>query len=435
MAGVKNFIIVLLILVLAVLGLNFWTGWAKSPNLKFLLIVITATTTFFLGWSFIRLYSRANAREARASETGFMAGTFHELVSKLKEKEAELQRLRKMAEERASLLEISSENILESVSSGVISLDGGLRVTKANGRAEKILEFRREEALGGPAESILSGPILDSLEKNEVVERGETNLRTRSGKALWLGFSISPLLDSGGKGIGQILVFTDLTGLKRLERQAELRKRLSSLGELSAGMAHELRNPMGVIAGYSKMLSKKAPEELRPVADAIEKEIAAMDSIINGFLSFARPREPAPAPVRMEPFLRALAESALPEGGGIRVEFSFNGPEIIRADQVLLRQAFTNLIQNAFQAMPEGGTLAVSTALSDEFVVIKFRDSGPGIPEEIRDKIFLPFYTTKEGGTGLGLAITHSIVQSHGGAISVESSDAGTMFSVKLPVG
>jgi signal transduction histidine kinase len=158
-----------------------------------------------------------------------------------------------------------------------------------------------------------------------------------------------------------------------------------------------------------------------------------MDSIINGFLTFARPVEPMKAHLDLKELLRSSISSALAQGAGIEAVFSFEGPESIRADELLLRQAFTNIIQNAAQAMPEGGRLTVRSSVGDERAVVAVSDTGHGIPEEIKDKIFLPFYTTKEGGTGLGLAIAHGIVQSHGGTIEVDSSPSGTTFTVRLP--
>ena len=201
-----------------------------------------------------------------ASKVGFVVDTFHELVSQLKEKERELEVLRNKAEDRAMAIEGYNENILQSVPSGVISFDEEMRITKINRAAEKILEIKGETIVGQNHRDVLNKPITDFLNDRKIIERGEISYITSSGKRIWLGLTLSPLKDKEGAKIGQILIFTDLTHLKAIESQMELRDRLSSLGEISAGIAHELRNPMAVIAGYTKLMSKKVDSSLKPTA-------------------------------------------------------------------------------------------------------------------------------------------------------------------------
>jgi len=433
MAGIKSFLYIFIVAGIALFAFFSAREW-KDLDQKIFFLVLGAAVLVSIALAFLRNYRKSHKEDPEnPSEVGFVVDTFHSLVNQLKEKERELEGLRKIAEERADLALNLSENILESVASGVMSMDEEGRITKVNSKAEKILEFRREEALGRLQGDILSPPLIQYLEKGETVERGEINYKPPSGKRLWLGFSISPLLDNDKKRTGQILVFTDLTELKILEKQAELRKKLSSLGEMSAGVAHELRNPMAVISGYAQMLSKSLPDNLRPPAAAIEKEIQCMDAIINGFLSFARPKEPVFSELEAKALIRDCLAGA--DSQGIQISFEFQPEDFIfKGDAVLLRQAFTNLIGNAFEAMPEGGKLSIKAGKRDKEAVFKISDTGHGIPEGIREKIFLPFYTTKEKGTGLGLAIVHSIIQSHGGSIEIESSGEGTTFTVRLPL-
>ncbi len=363
---------------------------------------------------------------------------FHDLVAKLKEKEKELDLLRKKAEDRAAAIEGYNENILQSVPSGVISFDEELRITKVNYSAEKILELKPEAVLGRSHSEVLKKPITDLLDDRLVIERKEIVYATTSGRRIWLGMTLSPLKNSSGTVIGQILVFTDLTHLKAIESQMQLRDRLSSLGEISAGIAHELRNPMAVIAGYTKLLSKKAESSLAPTVDAISREIVVMDRIISDFLSFAKPVELAISKVNLRTIIERCLNSAYSERTDIVRNVQIQGAPIIGGDEVLLRQAFINLIQNSAEAMPQGGTLTITAAAArvteSSYIDLVFSDTGHGIPEDIKDKIFLPFFTTKEKGTGLGLAIVHKIVVSHGGSISVDSSDAGTTFKIRLPL-
>ncbi len=389
---------------------------------------------------FIRFYSGKKKLEREdVSQVGFVVDTFHELVSKLKEKEKELEVLRQKAEDKASAIEGYNENILQSVPSGVMSFDENMRITKVNLAAEKILEIKGEMIVGRHHSEVLSKPIIDLLSDGKVVERGQISYTTPSGKRIWLGLTLSPLRDEENRAIGQILIFTDLTHLKAIESQMELRSRLSSLGEISAGIAHELRNPMGVIAGYTKLLSKKVDNSLKSTVDAISKEIIAMDRIIYDFLSFAKPAELNISDIELKSIIENCVATVIGERANITLNIDVKGLPNIKGDEVLLRQAFTNLIQNAVEAMHQGGKLAIeastSTGTKGNFLDVSISDTGHGIAEDMMNKIFLPFFTTKEKGTGLGLAIVHKIVISHGGGIFVESGDKGTTFRIRLPLG
>jgi len=409
------------------------TGIIFFYSILFLIVLVILLYLIRLFIGFYRTSKNLNQKDA--SQVGFVVDTFHELVSQLKEKEKELEILGKKAEDRAIAIEGYNENILQSVPSGVISFDQEMRITKVNLAAEKILGVRVENIIGEYHIDVLNKPIIDFLNDRKVIERGEVAYTTPSGKRIWLGLTLSPLKDRDGMIIGQILVFTDLTHLKAVESQIKLRDKLSSLGEISAGIAHELRNPMGVIAGYTKLLSKKADNSLKPTVEAISREIVVMDRIISDFLSFAKPAELNITRSN----LKAIIENCVTSVAGKRTDLSLNidinALPALKGDDVLLRQAFINLIQNAVDAMPQGGNLNIKASPSTgDFMDILISDTGHGISEDIKDKIFLPFFTTKEQGTGLGLAIVHKIVVSHGGSISVDSSEKGTTFSIRLPL-
>ncbi|MBS1233296.1 MAG: sensor signal transduction histidine kinase [Nitrospirae bacterium] len=310
-----------------------------------------------------------------------------------------------------------------------------MKITKINLAAAKILEVKKESVIGQYHTEVLNIPITDFLQNKKVIERGEISYVTPSGKRIWLGLTLSPLRNSEGATIGQILIFTDLTHLKAIESQMELRNKLSSLGEISAGIAHELRNPMGVIAGYTKLLSKKADESLRPTVDAISREIVVMNRIISDFLSFARPVELTLADIDLKAIIEYCVMATAEKRNDVDLQLSIDNLPIIQGDEVLMRQAFINLLQNSLDAMPQGGKLTIVASLSStDFLDITVSDTGHGISENVKDKIFLPFFTTKEKGTGLGLAIVHKIVISHGGTIHADSSDKGTAFRLRFPV-
>ena len=410
----------------------------KTDMIFFYLIVLTLIVLvlvfFYLLRTVTRFYNKKKSNERKdTSQVGFVVDTFHELVSKLKEKERELEILRQKAEDRAVIIEGYNENILQSVPSGVMSFDEELRITKVNLTAEKVFEVKRETVLGKYHENVLNRPITDLLKGKKVIERGEISYTTPSGRKIWLGLNLSPLKNKEAKTIGQILVFTDITEIKAFEAQMELRSRLSSLGEISAGIAHELRNPMGVIAGYTKLLSKKADESLRPTVNAIAKEINVMNRIISDFLSFAKPAELNISDVDLKGIIENCVSVVAGGKGDIKTHIDIDGLPAIKGDEILLRQAFTNLVQNAIESMPKGGELSVRSSLGD-FIEVSISDTGPGIAENIVDKIFLPFFTTKDRGTGLGLSIVQKIIVSHGGNIFVDSGNNGTTFRIRFPL-
>ncbi|MDA8155800.1 MAG: ATP-binding protein [Actinomycetota bacterium] len=374
----------------------------------------------------------------KTDEARFVTNAFQELVIKLRANEKELERLQKLAEARANRIEDLSRNILESIPSGVVSFDPGLTITMANSSAQRILEL--PPGLDGKkAGEVFGKELTGIIEAGAPVERCEIAYTSASGKKLWLGFSLTSLIGDSGEPGGRILVFTDLTGLKILERQAELRKRLASLGEIAAGVAHELRNPMAVIAGYVKMLEKQHLHHAdAKILKTISKEVAAMDAIINGFLAFARPKPPETAPMTNED-LKLLLETCIAqsfqENPDIRTVLEMDGQGFtIEADDVQLKQVFVNIARNSAQAMGGAGTFTVRAERSGGEAIISLSDTGHGIPEEMKEKIFLPFYTTKEEGTGLGLAIAHGIIESHGGNIEAESAPGKTTFRIRLPL-
>ncbi len=402
--------------------------------LLFLLFGLALFLIFYILRAFLRFIGEKKKIGAKGtSQVGFVVDTFHELVTKLKDKERELEVLRQKAEDRAITIEGYNENILQSVPSGVMSFDEELRITKVNLSAEKILEIKRESVLGKYLAEVLGEPITTIINDKKLIERGEMSYVTPSGRRIWLGLTLSPLKDREGTAIGQILIFTDLTHLKALEAQMELRSRLSSLGEISAGIAHELRNPMAVIAGYTQLLSKKSDQSLKPTVDAITKEINVMNRIISDFLSFAKPAELAISDVDLKKIIENCIVILLSGRNNIKTHFDIEKLPIIKGDEILLRQAFTNLIQNAVEAMPAGGDLMIKSSTGD-FLEVTLSDTGPGIAGDLVDKIFLPFFTTKDRGTGLGLSLVQKIIVSHGGTISVDGSDRGAIFRIRLPL-
>ncbi len=406
-----------------------------------LLIIITGVLVV---WGLTRRFRRElgmrSEEREKKTETTFIISAFHEVTKQLKEKEKQLELLKALAEQRAENVESYNENILQCVTSGVMTFDTQCRLTTINRAAEEILCISREQAVGKNCSDLFGGDIVTSTVRNTIEKkmpsaRMEAMLE-RNGSRIWLGYNTAVLTDRHDAAIGIILSFSDLTEVKRLQEQMELRERLTALGEMSAGIAHELRNPMAVISGYLNLLSKKTDSAAQETIRSIANEIAGMNRIIGDLLTFARPASLNRVTVNIREMIETCLAGVLQARGiGPNITSAVNVADFkIAVDEVLMRQAFTNLIQNAVEAMPDGGMLTIDAQGNHECRIV-IRDAGVGMPAEGLKKIFLPFYTTKDKGVGLGLALVHKIVLSHGGRIDVESTEGkGTTFTVSLPV-
>lgn len=368
------------------------------------------------------------------SEVGFVVDTFHDLVKRLKQREKELEQLKASAEARASSMEAYNENILQSIPSGVISTDNDQRIRSINNAAIRILGLDPDNYLQRKFTEVFRSPLKEIGEEREPVVRKELKYRTDDGRDVWLGISSSWLRDTEGNTMGMIYIFTDLTEIKALQERAELKERLSQLGEISAGIAHELRNSMSVISGYAKILSRRVEDRERSTVEAIVKEIQLMDNIISELLAFARPTVLNKEKIDLAELIDDSIPSAVGDRSDIEIVTDVERSLKINADATLLRQALTNIIKNASEAIRERGKIEIRAGLNGEMVEISVSDTGCGIPDEIKKKIFLPFFTTKQSGTGLGLALVQKIVIAHGGSIDImDNENTGTTVRIMLP--
>jgi signal transduction histidine kinase len=405
-----------------------------------LIILSGAVLTGGLVSRYRRQLGLQKEQQEKTTETAFIINAFHEVTKQLKEKEKELERLKQLAEQRAENVESYNENILQCVTSGVMTFDKECTLTTINRAAEEMLTTERELTLRKSCHDLfgnteITRAVRETLERKIPSARMEATLDRPAGK-LWLGFNTAVLTDGHGAAIGVILSFSDLTEVKRLQEQMELRERLTALGEMSAGIAHELRNPMAVISGYLNLLSKKAEPAAQTVIKDITTEINNMNRIIGDLLTFARPASLNRVKVNIKDMIEGCLSSVLQATrADSRIKTSLKLDDItVSLDEVLVRQAFTNLIQNAIDAMPEQGTIEIETQHGKDVKVI-VRDTGVGIPAANLKKIFLPFYTTKDTGVGLGLALVHKIVLSHEGRIEVSSTEGrGTVFTAIFPM-
>jgi PAS domain S-box-containing protein len=407
-----------------------------------LLIIAGGLTT---AWSMSRRFRQdlglKKEEREKTEDVDFIINAFHGVTKQLKEKEQELERLRASAEQRAENVESYNENILQCVTSGVMTFDRNNRVITLNRAAEEMLGINHEQAVSRTCSDIFgSGDICRSI--GETTGRTTSSLRMettleRPDGRIWLGYNTALLTDRQGYSLGVILSFSDLTEVKRLQEQVELRERLTALGEMSAGIAHELRNPMAVIAGYLALVAKKSAAAEQKIIRDVVAEINGMNRIIDDLLTFARPASLNRVQLNIRELIEGCVSNVLQaKGNDVRTRTALDLPDlVVNLDEVLMRQALTNLVQNAVEAMPEGGTLTIRGVKSSRELSITIADTGTGIPPDLLKKIFLPFFTTKDTGVGLGLALVHKIVLSHGGRIDVQSSEGqGTAFTVVLPM-
>jgi two-component system, NtrC family, sensor histidine kinase PilS len=359
--------------------------------------------------------------------------------------------LRRMGEElsaaSASLAELErrSEHILQSIASGLVTIDLEGRITYCNRAAERIAQVRAAAVAGRPFGEIFrleAGPEpwkdLGPLEQAPL--RAEGRIAGRAGGDPLLGMTFSALRDDQKRVAGVICAFQDLTQIRHMEQQVRRSDRLAAIGELAAGMAHEIRNPLASLSGSITMLSEELRLEGtgRELMDVVMSEISRLDSLITDFLGFASPREPLARRTDLGALARETAALLRQSNqASWRIEVSEQGelPAMAEVDPQLVRQVFWNLSRNAIEAMPAGGLLEIGVTAAAGTVTVAFADRGCGIPPAAMPKIFTPFFSTKERGTGLGLAIVFKIVEAHGGRLDVESAPGrGTTVRVSLPV-
>ncbi|RMH68912.1 MAG: PAS domain-containing protein [Gemmatimonadetes bacterium] len=371
--------------------------------------------------------------------------TFREMVADLQEKEQRLRELYAQAEQRAERIENYNDYILRSIGSGVISFDTTGNVTVFNRTAGAILG-RTEAAARGQHFTTLfrQNPALQALIENILTENQplahqEVLLEFEDKPAIWVDVSLSALYNDHGTLLGATLLINDLTEIKHLQEQINLKERLSALGEMSAGIAHELRNSLGAIIGYAKLLQKKLAEDdpRRALLDAVFKEAATQEIIVRDFLAFARPSQLTLTAVNLETLLDQVCKGIESrEPVVIQREIPADLPHLA-GDENLLRQVFLNLIHNAIEARtgdPAHIRIQATSLPQQQLIELHIHDAGHGIPAEILPKIFNPFFTTKASGVGLGLALVHKIVLEHNGTLRVESTEGeGTTFILHLP--
>jgi two-component system sensor histidine kinase PilS (NtrC family) len=261
-----------------------------------------------------------------------------------------------------------------------------------------------------------------------------------------LGFSHSTLIDNTSKAIGNILIFQDLTAIKEMEQEVEKNKRLAFIGEMSAVLAHELRNPLASLSGSIQILQRDLELEGtdQKLMDIILRGRDQLETLARDFLLLAKPNPGDRTTINVKKIIDTIIESDRygPDWNEpITIEEAWGDWNDVYGNEAEIRQALGNILMNSLQSMPEGGILTIKTDTLDngeekEFLQIDIEDTGIGIGKEHHEKILEPFYTTKEMGTGLGLAIVNRIIESHGGKFTIDSKlNKGTHCTILLPIG
>ena len=353
------------------------------------------------------------------------------------------------------------QRTVESLASGLLTSDLKGSVTSFNPEAERITGLAASAALGRDVEQVLPGICelaMDGVDRREAPHgRSRCRYRNRNGEELHLGVATYVLKDAGGTPSGHVVIFQDVTDVVEMEGELRRSERLAAVGQLSASIAHEIRNPLAAISGAIQMLSRSSPapaDESMRLMDIAVRETDRLNHLITDFLHYARPGPCNPSPVLLEEVVREvvdLFDAACT--AGMKVELAIEPATGVCADPAQLRQLLWNLVLNAAEAMPDGGTLRISAATADEtapqetfasrrnegsgatgWTEIVVADEGVGIPPEALERIFDPFFTTKREGSGLGLATVYRIIEDHGGLVRLESSvGSGTTIRLWLP--
>ncbi len=376
--------------------------------------------------------------------TGYLAEKMASVERELEEKGIDYERLEQL-----------NRHIVENITSGILTLDELGRITYFNKAAEDITGYSLQEVYYRPVEKVFSEILGDTKDAAGAASPGarlERTVKKKDGTEIFLGFAVS---DGQGGDASKIVIFQDLTQLKGMEERLRRVEKLRALGELSVGIAHEVRNPLASISGSIQVLRQDLELEGddRRLMDIVVRETERLNTLISDFLLFAKPAREKRERINLSELISEKMElfSHSPQATGLSIESDIKEQLFIQGDLRQMGQLFWNLFLNSAQSMREGGKLSVTSVImngvnspedaprgegpSGSTVEIDVTDTGCGIKPEELQMIFDPFFSTKDLGTGLGLAIAHRIVESHGGMVQVESVvDKGTVFKILLPL-
>jgi PAS domain S-box-containing protein len=400
---------------------------------------------------------RQRIEPATADEIGRLALAFNHMTEQLLQQRTDLEDANVQLSRRfLELADLKSytDSILSSLTTGVVTIDLEGRVVTLNPAAELLTGFFAGEAAGRYCTDLfarseeIGDVLMETLASRRPLVGVAVTLTRRNGMALPVELSTAPLQGSDGKDIGVVGVVRDLTAMRALEHRLQRSDRLAALGTLAAGLAHEIKNPLTSILTFSRHLSRRFGDELfrEKFQKVVPRELERINEIVDRLLALARPERlhftTVELPALLDTVIELYANEIETKQTLVLRDYARDVPTIY-ADENAIYQAFVNLVANALDAMGPHGQLTLRLGWAEgptrrayhRRVRIEIEDTGQGIPSAERDRIFNPFYTTKEGGTGLGLALTHKIIEEHRGSIDVASTPGvGTTFRVVLPL-
>lgn len=398
-----------------------------------------------LSTAFAEFQSRAE-KLSHAYEA--MQEDFKRVNIELDQKNHELAESLHVQEETQTYL----NSILESMNNGVVAVDNSGKITLFNSAASGITGHKPEDIISHNFEDVFENNDLTEKNVISILKSGENLIKdekviwNKEGKPVPVSFQGAPLKDQSGKKIGAVEIFSDISKLKDLENEMQQSRTMAALGEMSATVAHEIRNPLGAMGVWAGLLDRdfQKDDPRRETLSKLTSALGRLNKIVSNLLVYSRPVNAQFRDVPLNEILEETAHfmelEAQRLGYEVKVETDWdNSKEYgVLADPEKLQQIIMNLCLNSVQAMTDGGTLSVSCDVGSNedkgFVQFTVKDTGEGITKEHLEKIFDPFHTTKENGTGLGLAIVKKFIDYHSGHISVRSQPGeGTMFSVFLP--
>lgn len=391
----------------------------------------------------------------RQNEAAFVLETFQSVIAQLQEQQQELKRLSDQASQRADSAEAFSDHIVASMPTGLLAFDSAGRLTLMNGPARDL--FPTQEKVGGAhfTKILADAPALIQLLERclatgRVYRREEIETTNGLEPAKRLGATIAPIDPASESGArGALCLVTDITEVSRLREQVALKKNLESLGEMSAGLAHEFKNAMAALHGYAQFLQTVDQDEPgRSATEALLQEVRNLSEMTTAFLNFARPQTLQLEDVALEEMLDECIRELQPLFDARNVD-CVRSPILregrsaitVRADTRMLRQTLLNLLRNAAEAIPEEQNdrrviieTSVESADAKPTAVISISDTGHGIAPSDLQKIFIPFFTTKSHGHGIGLALAHRVITEHGGTLNAANrAEGGATLTVRLP--
>ncbi|HVN82661.1 MAG TPA: ATP-binding protein [Terriglobia bacterium] len=360
--------------------------------------------------------------------------------------------------------------ILNSFRCGILSVSLDKRITAINEIAMRILELEDKDYIGSNMEVVFHNQeqllqiLRDACQMRNLPSRAEMELKVKEGSERTVGYTLSFIRNDEDKIEGISLFFKDLTLVEQMNEQEKLKDRLAALGQMAAGLAHEIRNPLAAIELTTSLIKRKLSDQPAFTAqlEKVNSEVKKLNKIVSDCLEFVRPVKVSAGKVELPELLDESLASALSvvSREGITVRKEYLPTPSVSLDLSQMKQVFVNILMNALQAVGDSGTVSISCGPSTlyhknsryprgktaetnltlqvnlaPYAWIKISDDGCGIPEEVLGKIFYPFFTTKERGSGIGLAIAQKIIDSHRGSIDVESEiGRGTTFTIKLPL-